>query len=45
MATEDMREDLIENESGFIDDTSADEKTWGWLVFPPVPLRGESSCH
>lgn len=33
MASEDMREDLIENEpSTCIDDTSVDEKTWSWLV-------------
>ncbi len=33
MASEDMREDLIENEPiACIDDTSVDEKTWTWLV-------------
>uniref|UniRef100_A0AAQ5XQF1 Protein arginine N-methyltransferase 5 n=1 Tax=Amphiprion ocellaris TaxID=80972 RepID=A0AAQ5XQF1_AMPOC len=31
MASEDMREDLIENETATcIDDTSVDEKTWSW---------------
>lgn len=33
MSAEDAREDVIENDpvSG-VDDTSVDEKTWGWLV-------------
>lgn len=36
MASEDMREDLTENEPiSCTDDTSVDEKTWSWLV----------SCH
>lgn len=33
MAPEDMRDDLIENEpTACLDETSADEKTWSWLV-------------
>lgn len=33
MASDDMREDLIENEpTTCIDDSSTDEKTWSWLV-------------
>lgn len=34
MAPEDMREDLIDNEPvDSIDDSSVEEKTWGWFVF------------
>lgn len=32
MASEDMREDLIENEPSTSVDDSVDEKTWSWLV-------------
>lgn len=54
MSAEDAREDVIENDpvSG-VDDTSVDEKTWGWLVlqssttgcmFKGRPLISFSNC-
>lgn len=34
MAPEDMRDDLIDNEPvNCTDDSSVEEKTWGWFVF------------
>lgn len=45
MATEDMREDLIENEpTSCIDDTSVDEKTWSWWVSHFPSTRVLSAC-
>lgn len=46
MASEDMREDLIENEpSTCIEDTSVDEKTWSWLVHSgPLPEQSGAVC-
>lgn len=46
MASEDVREDLIENEpSAGIDDTSVDEKTWSWLVsHQPTSINVLSAC-
>ncbi len=45
MASEDMREDLIENEpSTCIDDTSVDEKTWSWLVSRQSTSRAVECC-